>query len=180
MAFDPFAGAPRGSALTAAKGLVGQDSENTTFQNILRFVSRPGYAFRSALAGDFEGALRNIGQFLVDAPTGGFINRDWNLLSIANTISSSRPGVRDDEIGHYVQRLTQIEAIAHEFEGVDKAFVLQAGRELRVLVSNTVLEDDELDDLAQNLAQRIQREVLYPGQIKISVLREFRSVELAH
>ncbi|MCA9783748.1 MAG: ribonuclease Y [Calditrichaeota bacterium] len=103
-----------------------------------------------------------------------------SLLSIANTISSSRPGVRDDEIGHYVQRLTQIEAIAHEFEGVDKAFVLQAGRELRVLVSNTVLEDDELDDLAQNLAQRIQREVLYPGQIKISVLREFRSVELAH
>lgn len=85
MAFDPFAGAPRGSALTAAKGLVGQDSENSTFQNILRFVSRPGYAFRSALAGDFEGALRNIGQFLVDAPTGGFINRDWNLLSIANT-----------------------------------------------------------------------------------------------
>ena len=103
-----------------------------------------------------------------------------SLLSIANTISSSRPGVRDDEIGHYVQRLTQIEAIAHEFEGVDKAFVLQAGRALRVLVSNTVLEDDELDDLAQNLAQRIQREVLYPGQIKISVLREFRSVELAH
>jgi ribonuclease Y len=103
-----------------------------------------------------------------------------SLLAIANTISSARPGVRDDEIGHYVQRLTRIEAIAREFEGVDKAFVLQAGRELRVLVSNATLEDDELDDLAHNIAQRIQREVLYPGQIRISVLREFRSIELAH
>ncbi len=103
-----------------------------------------------------------------------------SLLQIAVQVSTARPGVRDEEIHSYVQRLEEIEAIATGVEGVERAYVLQAGRELRVVVSHTLLEDEDLDELAHGIAQRIQREVLYPGQIRVSAVREFRSIELAH
>jgi ribonucrease Y len=101
------------------------------------------------------------------------------LVEIANNISIARPGIRGEQMGMYLERLEQLEKIASSFNGVDSAYVLQAGRELRVLVANSEISDDQLDVLASEIAESIQREVVYPGQVRVTVTREFRCLELA-
>lgn len=101
------------------------------------------------------------------------------LLNVANKVSMSRPGIRGEEMGRYVQRLTQIEEIARRFAGVEEACVLQAGRELRVIVSQAEVPEDQLDVLAEEIAAAIKDELIYPGQIRVTAVREFRSIEYA-
>jgi ribonuclease Y len=101
------------------------------------------------------------------------------LINVANKVSLSRPGIRGEHMGRYIQRLTQIEEIARENGGVSEAFVLQAGRELRVVVDPAQVPEDQLEALAGEIAGEIQQRVLYPGQIRVTAVREFRSLELA-
>ena len=101
------------------------------------------------------------------------------LVRIADNLSTARPGIRGEDMGRYIERLARIEEIARAKHGVEDACALQAGRELRVVVSPSEVEDDQLDVLANEIAADIQSELLYPGQIRITAVREFRSVELA-
>jgi ribonucrease Y len=101
------------------------------------------------------------------------------LISIANKISMSRPGIRAEHMGKYIQRLTDLESIARDFPGVEAAYVLQAGRELRVVVEPAEVADDQIDALAADISRRIQYEMHYPGQIRVTVAREFRSIGVA-
>lgn len=101
------------------------------------------------------------------------------LVMIADTISASRPGARRETLTAYVKRLEKLEDLAAHFEGVKKAYALQAGREIRVIVEEDMLDDDKALVLARTLAERISREMTFPGQIKVNVIREKRAVEYA-
>lgn len=101
------------------------------------------------------------------------------ILYIADQISQSRPGVRSEDLGRYVKRLSSIEEIALARPGVEKAFAIQAGREVRVIVQYSEVPDDQMQTLADDIANRIETELRYPGQIKVIVIREFRSIDVA-
>ncbi len=101
------------------------------------------------------------------------------IVVIADTISASRPGARRETLTAYIKRLEKLEEIAALFDGVKKAYALQAGREIRVIVEEDMLDDDQAGILARNLAQKIEEEMNFPGQIKISVIREKRAIEYA-
>lgn len=101
------------------------------------------------------------------------------LVMIADTISASRPGARRETLTAYLKRLEKLEEIAYAFSGVKKAYALQAGREIRVIVEEEMLDDDKACALARGLAERISQEMSFPGQIKVNVIREKRSIEYA-
>ncbi len=101
------------------------------------------------------------------------------IVVIADTISASRPGARRETLTAYVKRLEKLEEIAAGFEGVKKAFALQAGREIRVLVEEDSLDDEGSLMLARNIARQIEKEMNFPGQIKVNVIREKRAIEYA-
>jgi len=101
------------------------------------------------------------------------------LVQAGDAISSSRPGARRETLEGYVKRLSKLEEIATSFTGVSKSFAIQAGREMRVMVEHDKVSDAEADQLASDIAAKIQAEVEYPGQIKITVIREFRAVDYA-
>ena len=101
------------------------------------------------------------------------------LVSAADAISASRPGARSENMTTYLKRVEDLERIAASFPGVEKAFALQAGRELRVFVQPEQLDEEAAFTLARNLASRIENELQYPGQIRITVIRETRCVEVA-
>jgi ribonuclease Y len=101
------------------------------------------------------------------------------LVCIADTISASRPGARRETLTAYIKRLEKLEDIAHSFEGVKKAYALQAGREVRIIVQEDRLDDEKARILAQDIARRIEAEMSFPGQIKVNVIREKRSIEYA-
>ncbi len=101
------------------------------------------------------------------------------IVAAADAISASRPGARRDSAEAYVKRLKDIEEIALSFNGVDKCFAIEAGRELRVLVDPVVINDDESSIIAKKIAEKIEASLKYPGQIKIIVIRESRSIETA-
>ena len=101
------------------------------------------------------------------------------LVSAADAISASRPGARSENMTTYLKRVEDLERIASGFPGVEKAFAVQAGRELRVFVQPEQIDDEGAFTLARNLASKIENELQYPGQIKITVIRETRCVELA-
>ena len=101
------------------------------------------------------------------------------IVLIADAISASRPGARRETLSTYIKRLEKLEDIAHSFEGVKKAYALQAGRELRIIVTESQVTDEEAVNLAREVARRIEEEMNFPGQIKVNVIREKRAIEYA-
>jgi ribonuclease Y len=102
------------------------------------------------------------------------------LVQAADAISASRPGARRDPLEHYIKRLEGLERIAQSFDGVEKCFAIQAGREIRVIVKPDKVDDLAAHRLAKAMVERIQEELEYPGQIRVTVIRETRAVEYAN
>ena len=102
-----------------------------------------------------------------------------HLVAAADTLSAARPGARSETLETYIKRIEQLETLAKGFDGVDKAYAMQSGREVRVIVKAEKVSDSEAILIAQQLRDKIEAEVTYPGQIKIAVIRETRAVETA-
>ena len=100
-------------------------------------------------------------------------------MTAADVLSAARPGARRDTVEHYLKRLGDLEKIASDFPGVRQAYAISAGRELRVFVVPEKIDDFRALELAREIANRIQSELKYPGEIKVTVIRELRAVEIA-
>jgi ribonuclease Y len=101
------------------------------------------------------------------------------LVQSADAISGARPGARREPLESYVKRLENLELLAKSFEGVAKTYAIQAGREVRVVVEHDKVDDATADRLAREIAQKIEEEMDYPGQIKVVVIREVRKIGYA-
>jgi ribonucrease Y len=131
---------------------------------ILSRLGRPAAVVHGVRAHHYDEEPRSVGAFIAIA---------------ADAISAARPGARRETLASYIKRLERLESIATDFEGVERAFAIQAGRELRVMVTPAKIDDDAATVLARTIAHRIQSELTYPGQVRVTVLRETRSVEYA-
>jgi len=101
------------------------------------------------------------------------------LVQIADAISAARPGARKETLDNYMKRLENLEEIANSFTGVEKSFAVQAGRELRIMVNNEAVNDDQTRELAKEIAKKIENDLRYPGRIKVTMIRETRITEYA-
>ena len=101
------------------------------------------------------------------------------LVQAADAISAARPGARRENVENYIRRLEKLEELTNSFPGVEKAYAIQAGREVRVMVKPEQVSEDEMVILARELAKRIENELEYPGQIKVNVIRENRVIDVA-
>jgi ribonuclease Y len=101
------------------------------------------------------------------------------LVQAADAISSARPGARRESLESYVKRIRALEQVAREFQGVDEVFAIQAGREVRIIVRPDQVDDVESMRLSRDIAAKIEESLQYPGQIKVTVIRETRAVEYA-
>jgi ribonuclease Y len=101
------------------------------------------------------------------------------IIQACDSISGARPGARREVMESYMKRITDLETLASNYSGVEKAFAIQAGRELRVIVESDKISDKESEDLSFEIAQKIQTDMTYPGQIKVTVIREKRAVNVA-
>jgi ribonuclease Y len=121
---------------------------------------------------------------VLDAVAAHHMDIDWPsleamIVQAADAISAARPGARRDTLESYIKRLEKLEGIADSFKGVSKAFALQAGREIRIMVESEKISDEEAVWLSKDIARRIENELESPGQIKVTVIRETRAVEIA-
>ncbi len=94
------------------------------------------------------------------------------IVQVADAISAARPGARRETLDNYIKRLENLEQISESFDGVDKAFAIQAGRELRIMVNNEKIDDANAKNLAKDIAKKIESELKYPGRIKVTIIRE--------
>jgi ribonuclease Y len=101
------------------------------------------------------------------------------LVNVCDALSASRPGARSETTELYLKRLEQLEKIANDFPGVESCYALQAGREIRVVVLPDKVSDNEASNLAREICRRIEHEMNYPGQIKVSIIRETRHIDYA-
>jgi ribonuclease Y len=101
------------------------------------------------------------------------------LVQAADSLSAARPGARHEMLENYVKRLVELEGIATSFDGVAKAFAVQAGREVRIMVDVDKVSDDGADRLAQDITKAIEEKLTYPGQIRVVVIRESRAIRFA-
>ena len=101
------------------------------------------------------------------------------LVQVADTLSAARPGARNDSLENYIKRLEQLEEIGNSFEGVEKTFAMQAGREVRVMVKPEIIDDAKSYKIARDMREKVEKEMQYPGTIKITVIRETRAQEEA-
>jgi ribonuclease Y len=101
------------------------------------------------------------------------------IVQVCDAISGARPGARREIVEAYIKRLKDLEQLALSYPGVVKTYAIQAGRELRVIVGADKIDDEETEKLSTEIAKRIQDEMTYPGQVKITVIRETRSVSFA-
>ena len=101
------------------------------------------------------------------------------IIKVADAISAARPGARSDTRENYLQRLEELEKIANTFEGVERSYAIQAGREVRVFVQPDTIDDLKAHNLASEIAHKIEEELKYPGEIKVNVIREMRVTEYA-
>ena len=108
-----------------------------------------------------------------------FESIEARIVQTADAISGSRPGARRDSVENYIKRLEDLEAISNSFDGVEKSYALQAGRELRIFVKPKEISDMEAKQMARDIATKIEGELKYPGEIRVNVIRESRSIEFA-
>ena len=101
------------------------------------------------------------------------------IIQAADAISAARPGARREDVENYIKRLQKLEEVAGSFDGIEKTFAIQAGREVRIMVKPEMINDDKMKILARDIAKKIEGELDYPGQIKVSVIRESRTVDYA-
>jgi ribonuclease Y len=101
------------------------------------------------------------------------------IVKVADAISGARPGARKESLENYIKRLTELENIATSFDGVEKTYAIQAGREIRVIVQPENIDDLQAEKLSHSIAKKIEEELKYPGQIKVNVIRETRFQEIA-
>ncbi len=101
------------------------------------------------------------------------------IVQAADAISAARPGARRENLENYIKRLNKLEEIAGEFEGVEKSFAIQAGREIRIMVKPEIISDDKMKIVAHDIVKRIESELEYPGQIKVHIIRESRTIDYA-
>ena len=126
--------------------------------------------------GEIESVVNGVASHHNDVPPVGPLGI---LVSAADAISASRPGARSESMTTYLKRVEDLENIANSFPGVEKSYAVQAGRELRVFVLPEQITDADAFTLARNIASKIENKLQYPGQIKITVIRETRCVEVA-
>ncbi len=117
-----------------------------------------------------------IAQHHEDEP---FSSIESIVVHLADAVSGARPGARHEAVEDYIKRLTDIEDIAISFSGVDKAYAIQAGREVRVIVKPEAIDDDGIVNLAHDIRSRLEKELSYPGQITVTVIRETRAIDIA-
>jgi len=126
--------------------------------------------------GEREPVLNAIGGHHGDIPSTSFYTP---IVMAADAVSSARPGARRESLEKYIQRLEQLQDIALGQQGVTEAYAIQAGREVRVMVDARKVSDDEALVIAQSIARKVSDEMTFPGEIRVTVLRETRAVEIA-
>jgi ribonuclease Y len=132
--------------------------------DVITRYNEPRAVLNTILAGHDEQEAETIEAVLVEAADG---------------ISAARPGARRDVLESYIRRVKAMEDIARSFKGVDAAYAIQAGRELRIITKSDLVSDLDTYQLAKDVAKRIEAEMQYPGHIKVTVIREHRASELA-
>lgn len=123
-----------------------------------------------------EKVVNCIAQHHEDEP---FSHVESIIVHLADAVSGARPGARHEAVEDYIKRLSDIEKVATSFEGIDKAFAIQAGREIRVIVNPQIIDDESTVILAHNIREKLEKELTYPGQITVTVIRETRAVDIA-